>query len=116
MKKPVTALLLCCGLALAQSHPAVAIRNAKIVTVSGPVINKGTVVVRNGLIEAVGENVAVPADAMLVEGEGLTVYPGLIDALSNWAQPGAPAPAATAAGRGGRGATAAPTTTVGAVI
>jgi dihydroorotase-like cyclic amidohydrolase len=37
------------------------------------------VVVRNGLIEAVGENVAVPSDAMLVEGEGLTVYPGLID-------------------------------------
>ena len=60
-----------------------AIRNAKIVTVSGPVIAKGTVVVRNGLIEAVGENVAVPADAMVVEGEGLTVYPGLIDALEH---------------------------------
>ena len=111
MKKLVTALLLCCGLAFAQSHPAVAIRNAKIVTVSGPVLNKGTVVVRNGLIEAVGENVMVPADAMLVEGEGLTVYPGLIDALSTWGQPGAPpsASAPTAAGRGGRGA--APATT-----
>jgi hypothetical protein len=105
MKNLVTALFLCCSLALAQYHPAVAIHNAKIVTVSGPVINKGTVVVRNGLIEAVGENVAVPPDAMLVEGEGLTVYPGLIDALSRWGQPGA-APAATAtAGRGGRGAT-----------
>jgi hypothetical protein len=88
----------------------VAIHNVKIVTVSGSVINKGTVVVRNGLIEAVGENVAVPADAMLVEGEGLTVYPGLIDALSTWGQPGA-APAATAtAGRGGRGTTTAPAT------
>jgi hypothetical protein len=106
MKKLATALILCGTLAFAQSHPAVAIRNAKIVTVSGPVINKGTVVVRNGLIEAVGENVAVPADAMLVEGEGLTVYPGLIDALSTWGQPGA-APAASAGaatGRGGRGA------------
>src|SRR3954471_8131914 len=103
MKKLVTALLLCCGSAFAQSHPAVAIRNAKIVTVSGPVIYKGTVVLRNGLIEAVGENVAVPSDAMLVEGEGLTVYPGLIDALSTWGQTGAPAPA-PAAGRGGRGA------------
>jgi hypothetical protein len=111
MKNLVTALFLCCALALAQSHPAVAIHNAKIVTVSGPVINKGTVVVRNGLIEAVGENVAVPPDAMLVEGEGLTVYPGLIDALSTWGQPGAaPAGAATAtAGRGGRGTT---TTTI----
>jgi hypothetical protein len=112
MKKLVAALFLCCALALAQSHPAVAIHNAKIVTVSGSVINKGTVVVRNGLIEAVGENVAVPSDAMLVEGEGLTVYPGLIDALSTWGQPGA-APAATATvGRGGRGTTTAtPTTT-----
>ncbi len=107
MKNLVTALFLCCALVFAQSHPAVAIHNAKIVTVSGSVINKGTVVVRNGLIEAVGENVAVPADAMLVEGEGLTVYPGLIDALSTWGQPGgAPAPTATA-GRGGRGTTTA---------
>src|ERR1035437_7057189 len=108
MKNLVSALFLCCALALAQSHPAVAIHNAKIVTVSGSVINKGTVVVRNGLIEAVGENVAVPSDAMLVEGEGLTVYPGLIDALSTWGQPGA----AAAAARGGRGtATATPTPT-----
>src|ERR1035437_8246984 len=113
MKNLVTALFLCCALALAQSHPAVAIHNAKIVTVSGSVINKGTVVVRHGLIEAVGENVAVPSDAMLVEGEGLTVYAGLIDALSTGGHPGAaPAPAATTAGRGGRGTTTAtPTTT-----
>jgi len=107
-KKPVPALFLFCAIALAQSYPAVAIHNAKIVTVSGAVIGKGTVVVRNGLIEAVGENVAVPSDAMLVEGEGLTVYPGLIDALSTWGQPGgAPSAAAAAAGRGGRGTTTA---------
>ncbi|MEO8367801.1 MAG: amidohydrolase family protein [Candidatus Solibacter sp.] len=108
MRKPVTTLFVCCALAFvptlpAQSHPAMAIRNAKIVPVSGPVIAKGTIVVRNGLIEAVGENVAVPADAMLVEGEGLTVYPGLIDALSTWGQSGAATTAA--AGRGERGAT-----------
>src|SRR5262245_8864696 len=109
MNKPVTALLLCCACALAQPHPAVAIRNAKIVTVSGTAIAKGTVVVRKGLIEAVGENVPVPADAMIVEGEGLTVYPGLIDSLSTVGQPGAAtvAPAATA-GRGGRGQQATP--------
>jgi len=110
MKNLVTALFLCCALALAQSHPAVAIHNAKIVTVSGPVIDKGTVVVRNGLIEAVGESVAVPPDAMLVEGEGLTVYPGLIDALSTWGQPGAAAAATATAGRGGRGTTTTTTT------
>ena len=113
MKKTVTALLFC-ACALAQNPSAVAIRNAKIVTVSGPVIAKGTVVVRNGLIEAVGENVAVPADALVVEGEGLTVYPGLIDSLSTVGQPGAAAAAPPATtGRGGRGqpAPATPTPT-----
>ena len=100
-------------MAMAQQHPAVAIRNAKIVTVSGPVIAKGTVVVRNGLIEAVGENVQAPADAMVIEGEGLTVYPGLIDALSTWGQPGtATIVTAGATGRGGRGAGTTTTTTV----
>src|SRR5580700_11422399 len=103
MKKLVTALLLITAYALAQGPSAVAIRNAKIVTVSGPVIAKGTVVVRNGLIEAVGENVQVPADAWVVDGEGMTVYPGLIDALSTVGMPGAAAATAAAGGRGGGG-------------
>jgi hypothetical protein len=93
--------LWCCAYALAEAPSTVAIHNAKIVTVSGPVIAKGTVIVRNGLIEAVGENVAVPPDAWVVDGEGMTVYPGLIDALSTVGIPGA---AAASGGRGGRGA------------
>jgi len=98
--------LWCCAYALAEGPSTVAIRNAKIVTVSGPVIAKGTVILKNGLIEAVGENVAVPADAWVVDGEGMTVYPGLIDALSTVGIPGA-APAATGGGgRGGRGGAA----------
>ena len=108
MKKLVTSLLFVCACGFAEAPQAVAIHNARIVTVSGPVIGKGTVVLRNGLIEAVGENVAVPADAWVVEGEGMTVYPGLIDALSTVGIPGAAsATAATAGGRGGRGQTAA---------
>src|ERR1700723_1310388 len=103
MRKLVTALLLVTAYALAEGPSAVAIRNAKIVTVSGPVIAKGTVVVRNGLIEAVGENVQVPADAWVVDGEGMTVYPGLIDALSTVGMPGAAAATAAAGGRGGGG-------------
>ena len=106
MKKPLIALLLLCACAAAQSPSAVAVRNARIVTVSGPAIDKGTVVLRHGLIEAVGANVPVPPDAMVVEGEGLTVYPGLIDGLSTWGMPGAaPAAAIATAGRGGRGQT-----------
>jgi hypothetical protein len=110
MKRLLAALLLWAGCALAEAPPVLAIRNAKIVTVSGPTLAKGTVVVRNGLIEAVGDNVAIPPDATVVDGEGMTVYPGLIDSLSTVGIPGA-APAAATAGRAGRGAatTATPT-------
>lgn len=88
-----------------QEQPtAIAIRNAKIVTISGADIGKGTVVMRGGLIEAVGENVTPPSDAMVIDGEGLTVYPGLIDALSTWGMPAPPA----VNGRGGRGGNAPP--------
>src|ERR1039457_5324136 len=97
----VSAFLVLCASAIAEVPWTVAIRNAKIVTVSGAVIAKGTVIVRGGLIDAVGENVPVPADAWVVDGEGMTVYPGLIDGLSTVGIAGA-APAAGAAG-GGRG-------------
>lgn len=60
-----------------------AITNARIVTVSGAAIERGTVVVRDGLIEAVGANLKAPADARIIDGSGLTVYPGLIDANTN---------------------------------
>src|ERR1700733_5520753 len=101
--------LWCCAHAMAEAPSTVAIRNAKIVTVSGPVIAKGTVILKHGLIDAVGENVAVPADAWVVDGEGMTVYPGLIDSLSTVGIPGAAGAAAGGGGRGGRGAAATPT-------
>jgi imidazolonepropionase-like amidohydrolase len=61
----------------------VAIRNARIVTVSGADIENGTVVIRDGKIEAVGTNVSVPAGAQTIDGRGLSVYPGMIDAGTN---------------------------------
>ena len=70
-----------------------AITNARIVSVSGPVIERGTVVIRNGLITAAGANVNAPPDARVIDGAGLTVYPGLIDAYTNLALPeAAPSP------------------------
>src|SRR5438045_7104486 len=81
----------------AQSPSAIAIRNARIVTVSGPVIAKGTVLSRDGLIAAVGENVTPPPEAWVIEAQGMTVYPGLIDALSTWGIP-PPAPAVVVTG------------------
>src|SRR5215207_8265772 len=56
-----------------------AITNARVVTVSGAPIERGTVVIRDGLIAAVGANVTAPPDARTIDGTGLTVYPGLID-------------------------------------
>ena len=64
-----------------------AITNARIVTVSGPVIERGTVVIRNGLIAAAGANVNAPPDARVIDGAGLTVYPGLIDSYTDLALP-----------------------------
>jgi imidazolonepropionase-like amidohydrolase len=60
-----------------------AIVGARIVTVSGDVIETGTVVLRNGKIDAVGANVTVPAGAERIDGKGLTVFPGMIDAATN---------------------------------
>lgn len=79
-----------------------AITNARIVTAAGPVIERGTVVIRDGLIAAVGANVAAPADARLVDGTGLTVYPGLIDASTSLGIPQpSPTPASSPAVGGG---------------
>ena len=60
----------------------VAIRGARIVTVSGPVIEKGTIVLSGGKIVAVGENAAIPGVAEVIDGTGKTVYPGLINGLT----------------------------------
>lgn len=79
-----------------------AITNARVVTVSGPVIERGTVVVREGLIAAVGERVAAPPDARTIDGTGLTIYPGLIDASTTLGIPRpTPTPGATPGGGGG---------------
>lgn len=56
-----------------------AIRNARIVTVTNGVIEKGTIIIKAGRIEAVGANVSVPRDAKVIDATGLSVYPGMID-------------------------------------
>ncbi len=96
--------------ASAQSY---AITNARIVTVSGSTIDKGTVVVRDGLIQAVGADARVPSDAQVFDGTGLTVYPGFIDALTNLGLPAARATTPSGPGGGGGGAAAAAATTQG---
>jgi len=80
-----------------------AIVNARIEIGDGRVIEKGTVVVRNGLIAAVGEGATVPTSAEVLDAKGATVYPGFIDAYTTRglklpeAQPVQDAPADTGA-------------------
>lgn len=78
----------------AQVPSATAIKDARVVTVSGADLPNATVLVRDGLIQDVGPNLAIPADAWVIDGRGLTVYPGFIDGLSTWGIP-APAPGPT---------------------
>src|SRR6266700_2038518 len=56
------------------------IRNARIVTLAGPDIENGTVVIRDGKIDAVGASVSVPSGAQSIDARGLAVYPGMMDA------------------------------------
>ncbi|HJU73730.1 MAG TPA: amidohydrolase family protein [Gemmatimonadaceae bacterium] len=66
----------------AQSRPVI-IRNATVVPVTAPRIERGTIILRNGRIEALGANIAIPNDGTVIDGTGLFVYPGLIDAGTN---------------------------------
>ncbi|NIR49345.1 hypothetical protein GWO43_12655, partial [candidate division KSB1 bacterium] len=64
-----------------------ALINARIVQAPDRVIEKGTVVLRDGVIEAVGANVSPPADARIWDYEGMTIYPGLIEPYSQLGLP-----------------------------
>src|SRR5579859_4262450 len=81
-----------------------ALTNARIQTVTHGVIEHGTIVIRNGLIAAVGADVTAPPEARVLDLGGRTVSPGLIDLTSSLGLPAAPA---APAGPGGGAAAAA---------
>ncbi|MCK5521427.1 MAG: amidohydrolase, partial [Candidatus Marinimicrobia bacterium] len=56
-----------------------ALINARIVTEPGKVIENGTIIFRNGVIENVGSKLSVPASARIVDLKGCSLYPGFID-------------------------------------
>jgi imidazolonepropionase-like amidohydrolase len=92
--KRFSSLLVCAVAAAALTQPmqtsrafdgeAYAIRGGTVVTVTGETIRNGVVVVRKGLIAAVGADVPVPADARVVDATGMLVYPGLFDSLTGY--------------------------------
>jgi hypothetical protein len=77
-----------------------ALTNARIETVTKGTIEKGTIVIRDGIIEAVGPNITPPGDARVVDLTGRTIYPGFIDLTSSM---GLPTPPPQQGGFGGGG-------------
>ena len=62
----------------ALSQQTILIRNGRIIPVVGPVIEKGCLLIEKGKIAKIGADIAAPPDAVVIEAEGLSVYPGLI--------------------------------------
>lgn len=56
-----------------------ALINATVETVTKGTIQNGTVIIRQGKIEAVGTSVTIPGDAETIDCTGLWVFPGMID-------------------------------------
>jgi imidazolonepropionase-like amidohydrolase len=70
---------------------SVAIINARIVPISHPTIERGTIIIRNGVIEAVGADLKAPGGIPVIDAAGASVYPGWINARTTigLAEPGA---------------------------
>ena len=81
--------------------PYYAIRDVTVMTGTGERLERATVLIADGLIEAVGRGLEIPADAWVIEGAGLELYPGLIDAMTNLGQQRAAAGAAARPPGGG---------------
>ena len=71
------------SVAIPPSGTLVAVTNATIITATHGTIEKGTIIIRNGKIAAVGKDLAIPAGAQVIDGTGKYVMPGIIDAHSH---------------------------------
>lgn len=70
------------GLKLKSDLPAgkIAITGARIITMKGDeVIENGTILIEKNRITAIGKDVSVPADAKIIEADGKTIMPGIVD-------------------------------------
>jgi imidazolonepropionase-like amidohydrolase len=67
----------------ARAQDRVVVKDARIIPVNGPEIEKGSILIENGKITAVGPTVDTPYDAKVIDATGKVVFPGLVDAHSN---------------------------------
>ncbi len=83
----VGVLLFALGAASPARAQTIAIRGGTVITMAGPRIPNGTVLIRDGKIVAAGANVAVPAGAHLVDATGRFVMPGIVDPITYFGVP-----------------------------
>jgi imidazolonepropionase-like amidohydrolase len=78
-------ILLFTAFSSARVTPTYAIVNCKIIPVTGSPIEKGIIIIRDGLIESLGPQgkISIPEDAEIIKADGLFAYPGLIDIHTN---------------------------------
>jgi len=69
----------------AEVGPTYAIVHCTVVPVSGPLVEDGVIIIRNGLIESIGVfgSITIPDDAEVIEAGEMYAYPGLISAHTN---------------------------------
>lgn len=79
----LTILIVCSSLCLANQKSAglIAIKGARIIPVVGEDIEDGTILIKDGKIEDIGRNIAIPPEARIIEAKGLFAYPGMIDSF-----------------------------------
>src|SRR2546430_13072034 len=82
MRKILLAAVLLSVASLPAMSQTIAITNGKIYPVSGPPISNGTVLIRDGVITAVGSNLNIPANAQKIDATGKIVTPGFINSLT----------------------------------
>lgn len=77
------ALTILAASALSGADNSVLIRNVDVHPIAGPEIHNGAVLVIDGKIAEVGTHVATRGGARVIDGHGLQLYPGLINAATN---------------------------------
>src|SRR5687768_12448311 len=70
-----------------KNHTPYAFMNARIVTDAEHVIDNGTMIIRDGIIIAVGTKISIPKGAVMIDLKGKSIYPGLIDAYTSYGMP-----------------------------
>jgi imidazolonepropionase-like amidohydrolase len=79
MRRLTNGLLLTLVCSSAAAAQTVAITGGTIYPVSGPPITRGTVLMRDGRIVAVGADVTIPSDAQRIDASGKIVTPGIVN-------------------------------------